>query len=105
VDLVLSPIQMARATYLSKIAESRRDISGTLGLGVSIDHAVSIPIAMLGGRLWVAAGSHRPVFVAAACLAVVTFIACSFIRIARVEHPDLVEAPEEALEDVRPERL
>ena len=80
-DNLLFGVQMARATYLSKIAETRRDISGTLGLGVSIDHAVSIPVAMLGGRLWVAAGGYRPVFLAAAVVALATFVTCSFIRI------------------------
>ncbi len=103
VDQFLFGLQMARTTYLSKIAESRRDISGTLGLGVSIDHAVSIPIAMLGGRLWVAFDSHRPVFLGAACVALATLVACSFIRIPRMEHPELVESPDEAHEDARRE--
>jgi len=81
VDHFLFGVQIARATYLSKIAESRRDISGTLSLGVSLNHAVSIPIAMLGGRLWMAAGSHRPVFLGAACVALATLGACRLIRI------------------------
>jgi predicted MFS family arabinose efflux permease len=85
-DNMLFGVQMARATYLSKIAEDRRDVSGTIGLGVSIDHAVSIPVAMLGGELWVATGGHRPVFLAAAVIAVVTFATCRFIRVpARAE--------------------
>ena len=78
---LLFGVQMARATYLSKIAQSRRDVGSTLALGVSIDHAVSIPVAMLGGRLWVAFGSYRPVFLAAAGVALVTLATCSFIRI------------------------
>jgi hypothetical protein len=83
-DQFLFGVQMARTTYLSKIADSRRDISGTLALGVSLNHAVSIPIAMLGGRLWAAAGSHRPVFLGAACVAIVTLAACRFIHIERI---------------------
>ena len=79
-DQFLFGMQMARTTYLSKIAVERRDIGSTLSLSVTIDHAVSIPIAMLGGRVWVAFGSHRPVFLAAAGVAVVTLVACSFIR-------------------------
>jgi MFS family permease len=102
-DQFLFGVQMARATYLSKIAESRKDISGTLSLSTSIDHAVSIPIAIMGGWLWQAAGSHRPVFLAAAGVAVLTLIASSLIRIARVHHPELVEPPEAAAEDVRRE--
>ena len=84
-DHFLFGLQFARATYLSKIAESGKDISGALGLGVSLNHAVSIPIAMLGGRLWVAAGSHRAVFLVAGCVALVTLAACRFIRVERVE--------------------
>lgn len=102
-DQFLFGVQMARATYLSKIAESRRDISGTLSLSTSIDHAVSIPIAMLGGWLWQVAGSHRPVFLAATGVALLTLMACGLIRIPSVRHPELVEGPEVAAEDVRRE--
>lgn len=79
VDQVLFPVQMARTIYLFGIAESRRDLTATLGLSVTIDHAVTIPIAMLGGRLWVAMG-YRSVFVAAAGVALATFLAASLIR-------------------------
>ena len=104
-DQFLFGVQMARATYLSKIAHERRDISGALGLSTSIDHAVSIPIAMLGGRLWQLTGSHRPVFLVAAGVALLTALASSFIRVGRVERPELVETPEEAREDMRREAL
>jgi len=102
-DQFLFGVQMARATYLSKIAESRQDLSGTFSLSTSIDHAVSIPIAMLGGRLWQAAGSHRPVFLAATGVALLTLLACSLIRIPRVSHRDAAATPEAAAEDVRRE--
>jgi predicted MFS family arabinose efflux permease len=101
-DHFLFPVQMARSTYLSKIAESRRDISGALGLGVSIDHAVSIPVAIAGGWLWTEVGP-RYVFLGAACIAVATLIACWFVRVERIEHPELVETPAEALEEMRRE--
>jgi len=101
-DQFLFPVQMARNTYLSKIAETRRDISGALGLSVSIDHAVSIPIAMAGGWLWTRFG-HQYVFAGAACIAALTFIAASFVRPGPPEHPALVESPEEAYEDARRE--
>ncbi|MHC4479402.1 MAG: MFS transporter, partial [Planctomycetota bacterium] len=93
-DLFLFGVQMARTTYLSKVAAARRDISSTLGLGVTLDHAVAIPIAMLGGRLWVAAGSHRPVFIAAAGVALATLVASSFIRIPREQDAEAVTAGE-----------
>ncbi|MCK4283794.1 MAG: MFS transporter [Candidatus Brocadiae bacterium] len=92
VDQLLFPVQMARTVYLFRIAESRRDITATLGLGVTIDHAVSIPIAMLGGRLWGAMG-YRSVFVAAAGIAVITFVACSLIGVRRVDRQSVVAGP------------
>jgi hypothetical protein len=80
VDKLLFHVQMARVTYLSKIAEDRKDVNASLGLSVSINHAISIPIAILGGRLWVSAGSHRPVFLCAGAVAALTFITCTMIR-------------------------
>jgi len=79
-DQMLFPVQMARTVYLSRIAEHRRDVTASLSMGVSIDHAVSIPIAMLGGRLWLAAG-YRWVFVVAGLVALTTLTACQFIRV------------------------
>jgi predicted MFS family arabinose efflux permease len=95
-DQFLFGVQMARTTYLSKIAQDRSDISGTLSLGVSIDHAVSIPMAVLGGHVWKWAGSHEPVFVGAACVAALTFLAASRVTVpARIS----AEPPPEAEAD------
>jgi hypothetical protein len=58
---------------------------------VSIDHAVSIPMAMLGGFVWKWAGSHEPVFAGAACVAAMTFIFAS-----RVRTPPRSAAPKQA---------
>lgn len=80
-DLTLLAAQMARTTYLSKLAHDRREVGATLGLGVSINHAVSIPIAMAGGRIWDAYGSHRPVFLGAAVVAVLIVVASSAVRL------------------------
>jgi predicted MFS family arabinose efflux permease len=76
-DQFLFGVQMARTTYLSKIVEDRSHISGTLSLGVSIDHAVSIPMAILGGYVWLWTDSHEPVFAGAAVVAALTFLAAS----------------------------
>jgi predicted MFS family arabinose efflux permease len=86
-DQFLFGVQMARTTYLSKIAKERSDISGTLSLGVSIDHAVSIPMAILGGYVWKWSGTHEPVFLGAACVAAVTFVVAS--RISTPDRPTL----------------
>ena len=92
-DQMLFPVQMARTVYLSQIAEHRRDVTPTLSLSVSVDHAVSIPIAMLGGRLWLAAG-YRWVFAAAGVVALILLTTVQFIRVGP-PHRDLTagEAP------------
>ena len=41
----------------------------------------------------------------AACVAVATFIASSFVRSGPPVHPELVESPAEALEQIRQEEL
>jgi len=99
VDKLLFHVQMARTTYLSKIAESRSDINVSLGLSVSLNHAVSIPMAILGGWVWVRCDDHKPVFMGAAVIAVVIFCVCHWIRVPPPVHPELVEGPEEAEED------
>ncbi len=95
VDQLLFPVQMARTVYLSRMAQDRRDVTASLGLSTSVDHAVSIPIAMLGGILWQTMG-YRWVFVAAGGVAVLTFAACNLIPAgpaARAEGPGVRAEP------------
>lgn len=55
-DQMSFAISMARTTYLSKIAESRDDMPGGLAAGVSIDHAASMSLPLVGGFVWEAFG-------------------------------------------------
>ena len=82
-DNVLFACSMARSTYVDKIAEAQSDIHATLSVGVSIDHAVSMSIPYAAGLLWSIHGGNTGypyVFLAAASIAVLNFIAASFIR-------------------------
>jgi len=81
-DHVLFATAIARATYLDKIAEDEADIHASLSLGVTIDHAVSMSIPTAGGLLWVAYGFPY-VFLAAAAIAALNFVAAGFVRIPR----------------------
>ena len=81
-DQVVFACAMARVTYLDKIAESEADVHASLSVGVSIDHAVSMSVPVLGGLLWVRAG-YPAVFVAAAFIAVCNLTAASFVRAPR----------------------
>lgn len=77
-DQLLFATGMARATYLSKIAVKEEDITPTLSLGVSLDHAVSMSIPWLGGWIWMRLG-YPWVFAGAALLSLLNAIACSFV--------------------------
>lgn len=67
-DNLMFATRIARTTYLNKIAESRADISPTLSLGVTMDHALSMSVPAAGGLLWAAYG-YKAVFLAASLLA------------------------------------
>lgn len=81
-DLVLFNVSIARTTYASKIAARKDDLTATLSLGVTIDHAVSMSIPTLGGLVWVLYG-YQYVFVGAAVVAILTLVATGFISVPR----------------------
>jgi len=93
-DQMLFAVGMARSTYLSRIALSKTDVGASLRAGVSINHAVSIPIAMIGGRIWQAFDYHV-LFAGAAALALVIALTSSLIRVPRTPAPTPI--PEEEL--------
>ncbi len=51
-DAILFVVGMARAIYVKSISTSKEEVTTTLASGLSINHLVSIIIAMLGGLLW-----------------------------------------------------
>lgn len=75
-DELLFSLSMARTTYLSRIAACSRDIVPTLGLGGTIDHAVSMLVPAGAGLLWTYIGPWS-VFVLAALVAAVNLV---FVR-------------------------
>jgi len=93
-DQMLFTVGMARSIYLSKIAKSKSDIGASLRAGVSINHAVSIPIAMIGGRIWEATNYHV-LFACAAGLALLIALVSSLVRVPAGTAP--TPPPEEEL--------
>lgn len=73
IDNSMSAVEMARSTYVRKIAVDQADVMPTLSAGTSIDHVVSMSIPVLGGLLWTAFG-YQYVFLAAAGIAVLNMI-------------------------------
>lgn len=79
-DQVLSAAGMARATYIKKIAPSSNEISPTLSMGITIDHAVSMVIPWIGGLVWQSFG-YPVVFLGGALIAFTNLIAAGSIKI------------------------
>jgi len=72
-DNLMFATRIARTTYLNRIAVDKSDVGPTISFGISIDHAVSMTMPILGGLLWAAYG-YKSVFLAAMLLAVAGFI-------------------------------
>jgi predicted MFS family arabinose efflux permease len=79
-DAVLFALRVARTTYLGKIADDPADITPTIAVGISIDHAVAMSLPILSGYIWEAFG-FRWVFLLAGAIAVVGFFVCLRIRV------------------------
>lgn len=68
IDNSMSVVEMARSTYVKKIAVHPEDVTPTLSAGTSFDHVIAMTIPFLGGILWSAMG-YKYVFLAAAFIA------------------------------------
>ena len=79
VDQLLFGVNMARDTYMSKIALKPEHVAPSLSLGITINHAVSMSVPSLGGLIWIRYG-HSWVFVGAAGVAVLMVIFTSMVR-------------------------
>jgi len=64
-DRMTMQLGMIRVLYLRQIALDKSEISPTLSTGMSIDHAISIIGAFLGGLVWAAWGPQYVFFIAA----------------------------------------
>ena len=78
-DIVLFALRVARTTYLKKIADDPADITPTISMGITIDHAVAMTLPILSGYIWEAYG-FQWVFILAGAIAFVGFFVCLQIR-------------------------
>ena len=79
-DQLLMSVNMARATYMKKIAILPEDVTGTITMGVTIDHVFSIAIAIVSGFVWTMAG-YQYVFLIGAFIAFLNLISAVLMRI------------------------
>ncbi|PKM77326.1 MAG: MFS transporter [Firmicutes bacterium HGW-Firmicutes-15] len=78
VDQLLFAVRIARTTYLNRIVDSPEDITPTISMGLTLDHAVSMLIPIGGGLLWTHYG-YVPVFIASGIMAVLNLALSGFI--------------------------
>ncbi len=82
-DQLLFGVENARSAYLAKIAEGPADVSPSLSMGITLNHAVSMLVPFIGGKyVWDVFG-YEWVFVGAAALSVLTIVAASQVRTPR----------------------
>jgi predicted MFS family arabinose efflux permease len=79
-DQMLMSVNMARSTYMKKIAIDPTHVQPALTLSVSIDHVFSITVALLGGLVWSVAG-YQYVFLMGAGIAFLNFLAALKVKV------------------------
>ena len=79
-DQMLFSVNMARATYMKKIAMRPEDVQPALTASVTLDHLFSIIVALIGGAIWNAFG-FQYVFLMGVVIAAANFLAALKVRI------------------------
>ena len=82
-DWMISNASMASSIYVNRISNGREEVTATLSTGISINHLISVSIALVGGLIWESMGVEL-LFVLAALMAVGnTLFAMSIPRVRR----------------------
>jgi MFS family permease len=55
-DSIISIASMASNVYVQDIASNQEEITATLSTGISVNHVISIFIALMGGWIWKVTG-------------------------------------------------
>jgi hypothetical protein len=55
-DAIISLASMATTVYVQDIASNQEEVTATLSTGVSVNHFISIFIALMGGWIWKVTG-------------------------------------------------
>jgi MFS family permease len=55
-DSIISIASMASNVYVQRIAANQEEITATLSTGISVNHIISIFIALVGGWIWKVTG-------------------------------------------------
>jgi predicted MFS family arabinose efflux permease len=55
-DSIISIASMASNVYVQRIAANQEEVTATLSTGISVNHVISIFIALMGGWIWKVTG-------------------------------------------------
>jgi len=91
-DSVLFVTSIARASYVKTISASRNEMTAALSTGVSINHLVSIVIAVCGGLLWESLGVEV-LFSVAAAMSLASFVFCLWLPVGQPEDATVLPGP------------
>jgi predicted MFS family arabinose efflux permease len=80
IDNSMSVVEMAKSTYIKKIAVTPEDVTPTLSAGTSFDHIIAMSIPFFGGILWTTLG-YKYVFIVAALIALLNLFLSTKIKI------------------------
>jgi hypothetical protein len=72
-DSIISLASMASNVYVMDLSDNREELTATLTTGISVNHFISVLIALLGGFIWKVVGIEV-LFTISAILGVVNSI-------------------------------
>jgi MFS family permease len=79
-DAILSLCSMASLVYCRELSESQEEFGKTITSGISVNHLISIVIALLGGLIWQVAGIEM-LFTISAVLGLLNSIFAATIKV------------------------
>jgi predicted MFS family arabinose efflux permease len=83
-DSIISLASMASNIYVQSIASSQEEVTATLSTGISVNHVISIVIALMGGYIWEKTGIEV-LFTLSAILGLINSIYAATINVKKEE--------------------
>jgi predicted MFS family arabinose efflux permease len=71
---------IATTVYVQDIADSREEVTATITTGISVNHLISVAIALLGGLIWKVLGIEM-LFTMSALLGLINSIYAATIKV------------------------
>jgi len=90
-DSILSLCSMASLVYCKDLSENQEELGKTITTGISVNHLISIIIALLGGWIWQTAGIEV-LFIISAILGLLNSIFATTIKEGKYIAPKIVTA-------------